>query len=247
MKVKSIVGVLAATAAMSLMCVSAHAATYSAGAVTSKAGETVSVPVKVAPSEGESSVKVNGYIVEVTYDSAVLTPVVKGTDDLGADRYATSAVEGGILTADKVDVADTTTDKIVVGWADATAKDFTAETILANVEFTINANATVESTPIGVKVVQAATDANTLDTTYTVAEGSVTLGKAWLYGDVDNNGTVDSYDASLVLKYDLSLLTFTADQIVRGDVDGSGAVDSYDASLILKHDLGLLSKFPVEG
>lgn len=201
MKVKSIVGVLAATAAMSLMCVSAHAATYSAGAETAKAGETVSIPVKVAPSDGESSVKVNGYVVEVSYDSTVLTPVVKGTDDLGADCYATSAVDGGVFVADKVDVADTTTDKIVVGWADAAAKDFTAETVLANVDFVINASTTVKSTPIGVKVIQAATDANTLDTTYTVAEGEVTLGSDFLRGDADGNGVVEGSDALLIKQY----------------------------------------------
>ena len=79
--------------------------------------------------------------------------------------------------------------------------------------------------------------------------------------DVDGNGIVQSYDASLILqKYNLSCsvgdvnadgvinctdvsmiqksvvgtITLTADQKFRADVDGNGIVQSYDASLILQ-------------
>lgn len=249
---KKALSFLIAIGAMSLMCVGVQAAQYSAGAETAKAGENVSIPVKVAPSTAGTSETVNGYAVELTYDSTVLTPVQKGTDLAGGNCYAESAMTGGVLVADVVDVADSTTDKVVVAWADANPATISAETVLANVEFTVNANASVPSTPIGVKVIQVAKDATTLDTTYTVAEGSVTLGSDILYGDVNDDKRVNAADASLVVQYTLGTVTLDEQAIIRANVDGnvnsdnSPKVNAADASMIIQKYLGSLAQFPVE-
>lgn len=62
-----------------------------------------------------------------------------------------------------------------------------------------------------------------------------------LLGDVNGDGTVNSIDAALVLKYasglDVSLNTAAA------DVTGDGLVNSIDAALILKYAGGAIDKF----
>jgi len=76
----------------------------------------------------------------------------------------------------------------------------------------------------------------------TVAEESEIL-----WGDVNGDGFVDSFDASLIMKYDVMLIGDNDLNLAAADVSGDGFVDSYDASLILKFDVMLIEKFPVEG
>jgi len=77
-----------------------------------------------------------------------------------------------------------------------------------------------------------------------------------LWGDVNSDGIVDSYDAALILKYDVQLIDHTGLHLCVADVSGEGVVDgvlmdptmvdSYDATLVLKKDVMLIDKFPVE-
>jgi len=69
---------------------------------------------------------------------------------------------------------------------------------------------------------------------------------AILWGDVNGDGFVDSFDASLIMKYDVMLIGDNDLDLSVADVSGDGYVDSYDASLILKYDVVLIDKFPVE-
>jgi len=66
------------------------------------------------------------------------------------------------------------------------------------------------------------------------------------WGDVNGDGFVDSFDASLIMKYDVMLIGDNDLNLAAADVSGDGWVDSYDASLILKYDVMLITKFPVE-
>ncbi|MBQ1270047.1 MAG: Ig-like domain-containing protein, partial [Clostridia bacterium] len=65
-------------------------------------------------------------------------------------------------------------------------------------------------------------------------------------GDVSEDGTVDSWDATLVLRHDAGLTELTGNAILAADVSGDGVVDSWDATLILRFDAGLIEAFPVE-
>ncbi|MBI2968120.1 MAG: right-handed parallel beta-helix repeat-containing protein [Bacteroidetes bacterium] len=67
-----------------------------------------------------------------------------------------------------------------------------------------------------------------------------------LMGDVSLNGTVQAYDASLVLKYVVSLITLDATQQGVADVSGASGITSFDASLILQYVVGLIDNFPAE-
>ena len=69
-----------------------------------------------------------------------------------------------------------------------------------------------------------------------------------LYGDVNGDDNVSSFDAALTLQYSAGLITdWTDDQIIAGDVNGDENISSYDAALILQYSAGLIDEFPVEG
>jgi peptidase C25-like protein/dockerin type I repeat protein len=79
-------------------------------------------------------------------------------------------------------------------------------------------------------------------------------GQNILYGDIDGNGEVESFDASISLQYfvgmdplpEIDPLPWEVIRIIRGDVDGNGSVESFDASLILQYFVGIIDEFPVE-
>ncbi len=54
-----------------------------------------------------------------------------------------------------------------------------------------------------------------------------------MIGDVDNNGTITTYDALRVLQYTLNLVTFDAATIKAADYDGNGTINTADARDIL--------------
>ncbi len=66
------------------------------------------------------------------------------------------------------------------------------------------------------------------------------------FGDVDGNGEIQAYDASLVLQNVVGLVDFTETQITNADVDGNGQIQAFDASLILQFVVGIIDEFPVE-
>lgn len=67
-----------------------------------------------------------------------------------------------------------------------------------------------------------------------------------IWGDADDNGVVDTNDASYILEYCVSLKTADQLNLAVSDVDGNNAVDTNDASLILEYCVSLRDHFPVE-
>jgi len=73
-----------------------------------------------------------------------------------------------------------------------------------------------------------------------------------LYGDINLNGEVESFDASLILQYFCQMepqgmpLPWAEWLITHADVDGNGVVEAYDASLILMYSVGFIDEFPAE-
>ena len=72
------------------------------------------------------------------------------------------------------------------------------------------------------------------------------------YGDIDDNGDIDSFDSSLILQYIVGLdpqgapLPWEIWRSTRADVDGNGIVEAYDSGLILQYVVGMIDEFPVE-
>ncbi|OYV87592.1 MAG: hypothetical protein B7Z63_02125, partial [Ignavibacteriae bacterium 37-53-5] len=68
-------------------------------------------------------------------------------------------------------------------------------------------------------------------------------------GDVSLNGSVQAFDASLILKYVVAPVgpdSLNEAQMRVADVSGVGGITAYDASLILQYVVGLISVFPAE-
>jgi len=61
----------------------------------------------------------------------------------------------------------------------------------------------------------------------------------------DYRGAISAFDASLVLRYVVSLLDLTPCQLIAGDVTGNCWVNAYDASFILKRVVHLIPQFPI--
>jgi len=59
--------------------------------------------------------------------------------------------------------------------------------------------------------------------------------EVYALGDVDQDGTIGPYDASLVLQYIAEKTELTGVQKLAADTDRDGAIGPYDASLILQY------------
>ena len=62
-----------------------------------------------------------------------------------------------------------------------------------------------------------------------------------MLGDANDDGVVDSYDATLIARYDVGLIGADALNLAVCDINGDGVVDSYDATLVARYDVGLLA------
>lgn len=250
MKFRSLLcSVLASTMVIG-SCVCANAATFTASSENATAGGVVSVPITVAPSAGETSTDVNAYAIAISYDSSVLTPVVKGTDEVGDNTYATvgDSFNSGVLTADLKD-NETGNDEVLVGWAAASPVTVTETSTLATVEFTVNANAT-GSTDVKVAVAQVANSDSALadESTIEAAAGTVTVDTSFIWGDVDDSKTVTAEDSNTVLRYAAgdSTVVLTETQLRAANVDGAGGVTAEDGNYILLKAADKTYVFPVE-
>jgi Pullulanase X25 domain/Dockerin type I domain len=89
---------------------------------------------------------------------------------------------------------------------------------------------------------------NFVDNQVSWQDGNQSLG----YGDIDNNGYVESYDAAMILQYFVGIdppgapLPWQEWQLLRADVDGNGDTEAFDASLIQRFVVGMIDHFPVE-
>ena len=66
------------------------------------------------------------------------------------------------------------------------------------------------------------------------------------YGDVDLNGFVQAYDASLILKYLVDYINLNEVQLFYANVSLDTTVSALDASLILQYVVGLIDSLPYD-
>ncbi len=57
--------------------------------------------------------------------------------------------------------------------------------------------------------------------------------------------SISAFDASMVLRYVVGLVSLTPYQMIAADVSGNGSISAFDASYILRHVVGLITEFPV--
>ena len=61
----------------------------------------------------------------------------------------------------------------------------------------------------------------------------------YMLGDVNGDGKVTAYDASLILQHTANLVDLTG--VVAADVNKDGKITAYDASMILQYTAGLVT------
>jgi hypothetical protein len=228
------------------MGVSAYAAEYTVESATASAGETVTLTLKAKADDNANSV--NGYALNISYNSDVLTPVGltdesgNAVNDLtGSQLYATNEVGDGVIVASPIEGESV----LAVAWARDTAVTLTDEdTALATVTFKVADNTTATSTDLGIVVKADAVDANTLDTTSEVNAGVVTLGAEYLLGDVNGDGEVNVLDSSLVAQHSAQLITLDSSYLKAADVNGDDEINVLDSSVIAQYAAQLIDSFP---
>ena len=66
------------------------------------------------------------------------------------------------------------------------------------------------------------------------------------YGDMSGDGNVTAFDASIVLRAVVGIITFAPEERENADVTANGTVTALDAALIMQSTVGLIPIFPVE-
>lgn len=61
----------------------------------------------------------------------------------------------------------------------------------------------------------------------------------------DIKNAISSYDASLILRDSVGLLSLTPLQMIAADVSGNGAVSGFDASYIMRYVVGMIDSLPI--
>jgi hypothetical protein len=238
MKFKAILGAAVVLGAMMFATVTAQAATtYKVGAEKGSKGSQVTLPISVSSDTGSDTL--NGFIIKLEYDATQAVPVQNqnGDDEALLSLYGSTPLTEGVFVSDRLEAGKgTTAENLAVAWAAADKHTVSKDgEVIANVTFDVNENATADSIPVKITVLQVATDDKTLETSgFTVSAGSIDLASI-VYGDADGNGSLTSYDASVVLQHlSDTTLPWTEAQETASDVDLSGTVNSFDVSLILQ-------------
>jgi len=80
---------------------------------------------------------------------------------------------------------------------------------------------------------------------------TMTVGAAYVYGEVTGDDVVDAFDAANVLQFAVGMDPVGAPlpwtwELIAGNVDGNGSPEAYDAALVLQYAVGMITVFPVE-
>lgn len=178
---------------------------------------------------------VSSFIAQLEFDKEMLT--VTGIEQLGgfAKLAAGATIDPVLSTPDEAN------DRSLVGVGFVRGSDKTHEAG-EFLRVTFQAKAT-GSTAISLHEDSDGADGYTGD----ISGGTVTVEAAtYLYGDIDGNGEVDLYDATLIMRYAVGLITLDDAAVARGNVSGDTLTDLYDATLIQRYAVGIITEFPVE-
>ena len=90
--------------------------------------------------------------------------------------------------------------------------------------------------------VEAVEDSSNIEDSSSVEDSSSEI-EQFKMGDVDQNGTIDSSDALMVLKHIVNIAVLDENQIKTADTTHDGEINTLDALKILKYIVGLISDF----
>jgi hypothetical protein len=202
--------------------------------VINKQTDTLAFPSQVKlslKSNNITSKNISAYDIKLNYDASKLK-----FDSV--TKTNTASANGSVI------VNSATTGQVIIGWASSSSIS-SATLPLLNLFFT-----PIDSGKTTVSIANAIFNTDTVKNRY-----SKSVVNKFIFGDVDMNKIIQSYDASVVLKYSIGIdplptidpLPWEPWRIKVASVDSAVAVDANDASLILKYSVGIITKFPKRG
>ena len=202
--------------------------------VINKQADTLSFPDQVKLSIKSSNItskNISAYDIKLNYDASRL-------------KFDSVTKTNTVSAAGSLIINSTTPGQVIIGWASSTSTTSTNLPLL-NCYFT-----PIDSGKTTVSISSAILNTDTVKNKY-----SKSVITKYNFGDVDMNKIIQSYDASLVLKYSVGIdplpaidpLPWEAWRVKVASVDTSTAVNANDVSLILKYSVGLITKFPKRG
>ncbi len=240
MKFKAIIGAAVVLGTMMLASVTAHAATFTAGASnTADSDGRYALPVSVTTTSGES---LNGVIIELEYDNTKIE-MVEGPNSSYADMG--SVCTGGVNVSSTKEKSSKTVG--VVAWAAATANPITGgDGNVATVYFKPVNGFTGDAT-VDVKVQQIAYNATELGSAIN-GNGKVTVGGTvtFKFGDLDNNGIYTANDYQVLVNWTLDSSLYNDEQKKIADVNGDNVLSADDYTNLINKVLDATYVFPVE-
>ena len=202
--------------------------------VINKQTDTLAFPSQVKlslKSNNITSKNISAYDIKLNYDASKLK-----FDSV--TKTNTASANGSVI------VNSSTVGQVIIGWASSSSISSTTLPLL-NCFFT-----PIDSGKTTVSISNAIFNTDTVKNRY-----SKSVINKFNFGDVDMNKIIQSYDASVVLKYSIGIdplptvdpLPWEPWRIKIASVDSAVSVDANDASLILKYSVGLITKFPKRG
>ena len=151
---------------------------------------------------------------------------------------ATVAVTGVTLNKSETTITAGQTETLTATVAPADATDKTVTWSSSNTAVATVADGVVTAVAAGEATITVTSNAdNTKTATCTVTVNAAA--PSYTLGDVNNDGSITSYDASLVIQHFLNIAILEGDAFAAADVNGDGSVTSYDASLIIQDFLNI--------
>jgi len=197
---------------------------FSVDSLISRIGDTVFVPVRASFPFGK------------TYSAlqTKFTGYQGGLHFLGIDT--TASLIGTNNWMYSVNGSDTA---IVIASAGST--DISGAGVLFKIKFVVIGQSG-SFTPINIAqaIFNTGTDA------VTIINGGVQIWPVAFYGDVDLNGKVQAFDASVVLKYLIGADTLNYQMLSNADVMNTGVITAFDASIVLQYVVGLIPSLPYD-
>ncbi|MFQ6610877.1 MAG: LamG-like jellyroll fold domain-containing protein, partial [Fidelibacterota bacterium] len=187
--------------------------------------DTSSVPVNIVGAQG---VNINSF--ELTLN--------KGSGEIlfmGVDTNSTLIGDAGWIYA--LNETDTT-----ILFAAAGSNEITTDGTLLNLRYTPMGDPCI-TVPIEIRSCLVNTGSDSL----TLENGSVTILPAPNYGDVDENGMIQAYDAAVLLEHIVGEDTLVCQGLANAEVSLNDTLTALDASLILQYRVDSIDTLPYSG
>ncbi len=200
---------------------------------------TVEIPVII-----ENASHMAGGQFVLTYDPAIVNPVGITKGDLLSDMeiMVDDVLNATLVTAD----LQHSDSSLGVVWASGITVEEAGlgpNGVLFTIEFEITGQGET-SLEVSDLLVHDAYEDESEPIPSTWVDGNIFSVR---YGDVNDDGNIDFWDARLVMQHFANITTLTGRDHIAADVNGDEVVDFWDARLIMQHFAGLIDKFPVEG